>query len=382
MYSTTNPEALEPIRSRRWAAFTELWIPALKSHAPLFILLAIHIAGAAALTAVTPGMTPPGLNIIGLSFLTFLGVLVPLSILSLRFYHLVTIVKPEHPIPALLRDVWDFVRQPDRAANGLSIVLVYVFFMDVFAYLKGSVPIVQPFAWDNTFIEWDRWLHFGTAPWEWLQPVLGYAPVTLFLVACYHLWFMIMWILVTSFAFARVPSILRMRFFLAFMLTWGVGGNLMAIIFSSAGPCFYALTGNSPDPFAPLLDYLHTLNETVPVWSIDTQMLLWDGYQGRGLRLGISAMPSMHNAAALLFALACWHINRKLGIALFIFTGFILLGSVHLAWHYAIDGYVGIAIALVAWWVSGIIARKWDASTWAQDYAQTLKRVGAANADI
>ncbi len=376
MYTITNPDSLEPIRSQRWAAFSELWIPALKSHAPLFILLAIHIICAVAITAATPGLTPPGLITLALSFATFLGVILPLSILSLRFYHLATVIKPEHPIPALIRDVWDFLRQPDRAANGLAIVIVFVFFMNVFAYLKGSVPIVQPFAWDTTFIAWDKWLHFGRAPWEWLHPILGYAPITLLLVACYHLWFMVMWILVSGLAFARVPSVLRTRFFLAFMLTWGIGGNLMAIVFSSAGPCYYALTGNSPDPFVPLLDYLHTLNETFPVWSIDTQMLLWDGYQGKGLRLGISAMPSMHNAAALLFALACWHINRKLGIALFIFTGLILLGSVHLAWHYAIDGYAGIAIALIAWWVSGIIARKWEAGAWAQDYARILRQYG------
>ena len=322
-------------------------------------------------------MTPPDLMTLALSFLAFLGVILPLSIVSLRFYHLATKVRPDHPIPALVRDVWDCLRQPDRAANGFSIVIVFVFFMNVFAYLKGSVPIVQPFAWDPTFMEWDRWLHFGRAPWEWLHPVLGYAPITLILVASYHLWFMVMWLLVSGLAFARMPSVLRTRFFLAFMLTWGIGGNLLAIIFSSAGPCYYALIGNSPDPFAPLIGYLNTLNETLPIWAIDTQMLLWEGCQGNGIRLGISAMPSMHTAAALLFALAGWHLNRKLGIALFIFTGMILLGSIHLAWHYAIDGYAGIAIALIAWWISGIVARKWEAGAWAQDYARALVQYGA-----
>jgi hypothetical protein len=346
---------------------------------PLFLLLAIHIACAAVLTAVTPGMTPRGFVTLALSVLTLLGVILPLSILTLRFYHLATKVRPEHPIPALARDVWDFLRQPDRAANGFSILIVIVFFINVFTYLKGTVPVVQPFAWDTTFMEWDRWLHFGPSPWEWLHPILGYAPVTLILAACYHLWFMVMWCLVTSLAFVRMPSVLRTQFFLSFMLTWGVGGNLMAIIFSSAGPPYYALLGNSPDPFAPLLSYLQTLNEIVPLGVIDTQLLLWDGYQGKGLRLGISAMPSMHNASAFLFALTCWHLNRKLGIALFIFTGMILLGSVHLAWHYAIDGYTGFAIALLSWWVSGIIARKWEACAWAQDYAQTLKRVRSSN---
>jgi len=88
----------------------------------------------------------------------------------------------------------------------------------------------------------------------------------------------------------------------------------------------------------------------------------------------------MHIAAALLFALAGWQLNRKLGIALFIFVSLILLGSVHLAWHYAIDGYAGIAIALIAWWVSGIVARRWEAGAWAQDYKRALKRQSTQSA--
>ena len=59
MYTISNTDASPPIRSRRWAAFSALWILALKSHAPLFLLLAIHIICAAVLIAVMPGMTPP-----------------------------------------------------------------------------------------------------------------------------------------------------------------------------------------------------------------------------------------------------------------------------------------------------------------------------------
>ena len=47
------------------------------------IPLGINIICAAVLTAVTPGMTPPGLMTLVL-FLVFLGVILPLSIVSLR----------------------------------------------------------------------------------------------------------------------------------------------------------------------------------------------------------------------------------------------------------------------------------------------------------
>ena len=359
----------------KWSAFCELFFPALKAHAPLFAIVALQCAFAFGLYLIVPGMTFPGLTEFALSFAAFVFVLLPLSVASLRFYHLVTKVKPEHPIPALVKDMWAYVTTPERAANGTAIVLVFVVFMNVFAHLKGSIPIVNPFSWDSTFMEWDRWLHFGNHPYEILQPILGYAPVTYAITVFYHLWFMLMWIMVAGMAFGSVSPVLRMRFFLTFMLTWGIGGNVLAMVFSSAGPCYYGLIGLAPDPFVPLMSYLNGVHEVMPLWALDTQLMLWQGYQGEGLRLGISAMPSMHNGAALLFALAGWQINRKLGMALFVFTALIFIGSIHLGWHYALDGYAGFAVALFMWWGSGLIARKWEASRWAREYATARARI-------
>lgn len=371
MYTMSDSDGLAPSRgTRRWAAFTSLLAPALKGHAILFAVLAAHIAFAAGIVAVTPGLRPPGPAMLLLSFASVLGIILPLSIVSLRFYHLATKVRPKHPIPALVRDILDFLRQPNRMANALPVVAVFVVFTTVFTYLKGAVPLVQPFAWDMTFMEWDRWLHFGYDPWRLLQPLLGYPAVTHLITYAYHLWFMVMWLMIVGLAFARAPSVLRMQFFLAFMLTWGVGGNVLAIVFSSAGPCYYSLIGLSPDPFAPLMAYLYKVHEATPLWAVDTQQMLWQGYQGDGLRLGISAMPSMHNAAILLSAFAGWRMNRSLGMVLYACVILIFLGSVHLGWHYAIDAYAGWAIALLAWWGAGAAARRWETTGWARDYSR------------
>lgn len=372
MHTNTHALASQPLR--RWASFSALLAPALRGHAILFVLLAFHLAGAAVVTAMTPGLSAPSLIPTLMTLLIFL----PLSILSLRFFHLATRVRPEHPITALARDMGDFLRQPDRMANGLVITFVFVIFMNVFSYLKGAIPVIHPFSWDTTFMEWDRWLHGGYHPWELLQPLFGYPPVTFVINMTYHLWFMVIWLMVAGLAFTPVPSELRTRFFLAFMATWGIGGNLLATVFSSAGPCYYSLIGLAPDPFAPLLSYLNTANEVLPVWALNTQLLLWQGYQGDAIKLGISAMPSIHNAAALLCALAGWHINRKLGAVLFVFTGLILLGSVHLGWHYAIDGYAGLVLALIVWWLAGFAARAWEATSWARGYAEAVARLGAS----
>ena len=58
-----------------------------------------------------------------------------------------------------------------------------------------------------------------------------------------------------------------------------------------------------------------------------------------------------------LFALLGWRLHRAAGIGLTIFAALILVGSVHLAWHYAVDSYAGVLIGLLSWWIAGHLAR-------------------------
>ena len=51
--------------------------------------------------------------------------------------------------------------------------------------------------------------------------------------------------------------------------------------------------------------------------------------------------------------------KKWLGYLLSVFAALIFVGSIHLGWHYAIDGYAGAAVALVCWWVAGKIV-DWD----------------------
>ena len=64
-------------------------------------------------------------------------------------------------------------------------------------------------------------------------------------------------------------------------------------------------------------------------------------------------MPSMHVALTTLFALVCWGTKRWIGILMSFYALIILIGSVHLAWHYAIDGYAGALGMIAIWWVVG-----------------------------
>jgi hypothetical protein len=64
---------------------------------------------------------------------------------------------------------------------------------------------------------------------------------------------------------------------------------------------------------------------------------------------------------ATLFALVCWRTKRWLGIIMTIYAVVIMIGSVHLAWHYVVDGYVGALGMLLVWWAVGRVLNRQDA---------------------
>jgi membrane-associated phospholipid phosphatase len=72
---------------------------------------------------------------------------------------------------------------------------------------------------------------------------------------------------------------------------------------------------------------------------------------------GISAMPSMHVAMATLFAIAGFRRSRLLGGIFTVYALTIWVASVHLGWHYALDGVVGAAMMGALWSLSKPIAR-------------------------
>lgn len=250
---------------------------------------------------------------------------------------------------------------PQRLANIFHAGMLLSIFMSAFNTLKELIPLLNPFQWDTALMEWDRYVHFGFHPYEILQPLLGHPPITFGINVIYNLWYFVMLSVWMWQSFAREDSALRQRFLIAFILTWFLGTNVLGTIFSSVGPTFYGRLLGEPDPFLPLMSYLRETTQVLPLWAISTQDVLWESYvSGQGLIAGISAMPSMHVGSSLLLAITAFAAgSRRLGWCLSAFTLIIFLGSIHLAWHYAIDGYAGAAVALAGWYAAGRLVR-WD----------------------
>jgi len=317
-------------------------------------LVAAHIAG-----------IPPGATIT-----TYLGTYVPMTAFMMaslvlgRGVLIMAYDRPARPLRQLLQEVRTTLATPQRVAHAMPLVAGMLLFGGTFTVIKTTIPYFAPFAWDATFEQWDRWLHGGVAPWQLLQPILGYPVVTRVLDWLYDLWFYILSLIWAWQAFSQRDPLLRRQFFLTVMLGWILLGNVAAMLLSSGGPCFFGKITGLPDPYQPLMYYLADADRVNSIFAVEAQRILWQAYILRALTVGagISAMPSMHVALVTLFALVCWRIRRWLGIAMTIYAIIVLIASVHLGWHYAVDGYFG-AIAMTAiWWVVGRVLARHEAA--------------------
>lgn len=262
--------------------------------------------------------------------------------------------------PSPLRALGDTLRarfgSPLLALAGLAPLLLMPVMFSGFGVLKMLLPAYAPFAWDDAFAAADRALFLGRQPWELTHALLGGFPATFAIDRIYTLWILALSIAITGFSLF-VPRYDRARFFLSFTAAWLLLGVIGAWLFSSAGPCYAALVGaSSAGEFAPLMDRLREHSQTSGLLgAVQWQEVLWDAHANRryGFGMGISAMPSLHNAVALLYALALARLGRAWAIAGWAFAAIIFVGSVHLGWHYAVDGLAAAAAMPVIWWAAG-----------------------------
>ncbi len=293
-----------------------------------------------------------------------------------------------HVRPFCAKDLLRSLRNDERfrlsrIAYALVPILIVIVFQSAFTSFKSSITDVKPFAYDVLFMEIDRWLHFGTQPWQWLQPIFGYPIVTSVISFAYKFWYGVFYLIFFWMAFSMSDPALRARYLLSYLLCWTLIGSFAALLLSSAGPCFYGYVVEGPNPYAPLMAYLNDAEAQYKNWSLFAQNYLWEAYQHEETleaASGISAMPSMHVAIAALQALLGWKISRRAGIILTAYCVIIMIGSVHLGWHYAIDGYVSILAVVAIWKGVGWALRFHPSFAWAEGDGASEEAAEAAPA--
>lgn len=257
-----------------------------------------------------------------------------------------------------LDHVFSKVLCAENLLRALPMVLLIKLFLLTFSSFKTNIPDMNPFSWDPAFAALDKMLHFGSAPWELVARFTGYGAFTVFIDSVYYVWFPVIFVCAAVAVIAPGKSPLRHQYLLTFILSWLIIGSLAALLLSSAGPIFYERVTGSAAEFAGLTANLERVHAADMLNTILVRDELWRTHvtAETGFVTGISAMPSMHNSVCVLMFLAARRINRMLAFAAGAFAIVIFIGSVHLGWHYAADGYLAAALTVMIWKVSGMIA--------------------------
>ena len=342
-------------------------IASLRENSPLLILVAVALTAADTLAA-SLGRPHRALDNIGATYYGYFVVCFACfaCVLIVWILH-VTLVRK---VSVQTRGFWslaftEFLSR-ERILLAVPVLAAWPIVVVSFTLTKTLIPAAVPFYLDPFLHAADRAIHFGRDPWTLLQPLLGHPLATYIIDRLYALWLFVIYFAVLLQITSTKDRRLRLHFLASSMLAWMLLGGVAAILLSSVGPCYYGKVFGPGDPYAPLLDYLRV---TVPGTRLDilgfgfapdlmavrVQDMLWESYQqgDLGLGRGISAAPSLHVASTWLVARMLQACGRRAAIAGWSFFGVILVGSVHLGWHYALDGYLSIAGAWMLWRLTG-----------------------------
>ncbi|HYG26462.1 MAG TPA: phosphatase PAP2 family protein [Caulobacteraceae bacterium] len=242
---------------------------------------------------------------------------------------------------------------------GLLLFMTLALYHGVFTSMKTMLTDFTPFHWDPFLANLDAAIH-GRDAWLWLRFL---EPVTSILRPIYgDTWFLLIALIgLLVCTWPRLREV-RSQYIWTFLLAWSVLGNFLAGVFMSGGPIFYQrLVGD--DRFAGIARHLETLPGVNPERMYPN--ILWTAYteDRSGFGTGISAFPSMHLSMATLFVLFAFRVDRRLGFAMLAYLVVIMAGSVHLGWHYGVDGYFSIAATVLIWkavgWAQRMPAMQW-----------------------
>ncbi len=241
------------------------------------------------------------------------------------------------------------------------ILAMVMFSIYLFAYstIKTRIPEIIPYRWDDAFLKMDRVIFMGKDPWQYFAFLYEYPTIIRMMDFIYDFWAVL---LVSTWFFALRfggrDKAKRFQFVIALLLTWFVGGNVLAIFLSSGGPVYYGALTGLPSTYSEQMAILSTINAQTPLRAFEYQQLLWDIYESPSVGLGgISAMPSMHCASSFLLFLMFGRtvLTRLIFGAFFVL---IFVSSFVLAWHYAVDGLFVLPITYACWGLSGWTVRK------------------------
>ena len=247
-------------------------------------------------------------------------------------------------------------------AGTMMMIVAFLPFRTMFNSVKTTIPEGQGFLYDRFLADFDKALHFGREPFEWLYAVFKHPWIlraveinyeTIWFVICFGMQY---WIVVSP-KFDKI----RLRYVLCYVLSWVLIGNVAASLVSSAGPIYYAFVIGDHHRFAEIVTFMASSEGQFAATS-QFQSYLWYLYANDlpGLGSGISAFPSMHVAIVVMNALFLCEAGRKWIAPSVIYVLFVIASSVYLGWHYAVDGYASAIMTVAIYFgLKKVMAVRW-----------------------
>ncbi|CAA9483861.1 MAG: hypothetical protein AVDCRST_MAG91-162 [uncultured Sphingomonadaceae bacterium] len=229
-----------------------------------------------------------------------------------------------------------FVQERRTAAFLTFCVFLAGVNMTTFMWIKPLLNHLIPFWADPLLADIDKAIFFGRDPWT----LLTWSNTTAAAIFYHRGWFILM-ILTLLAVLSAPPSPKKSALMLTYFMLWSVVGPVIHALIPAAGPVFFAQLGYG-DRFSELGDVTETREAAAYLWAI---------YSGGGFGpgSGISAMPSLH-VATTAWMITAVHVYSRLWMwPMAIAALATILLSVSLGWHYAVDGVVGAAAALLCY---------------------------------
>jgi membrane-associated phospholipid phosphatase len=220
--------------------------------------------------------------------------------------------------------IW-LVRLPGLGTVGRAIAELYPLILLVGLYSELDVLNAGRPVHDALVQHWETMLFGGQPSRDWWRssPSVIWSFI---LHGAYLAYYPIL--IVPAFWMAAHRRVASLRVFILSVMTAFVACYLCFIFLPVAGP-YYAF----PRPEGP---FVGTLTAR---WVYDTL--------SQGSSFG-AAFPSSHVAATVAALLAGWRASRRLGMALLLPTGLLIVAVVYCQMHYAVDALAGLGVGLVA----------------------------------
>jgi hypothetical protein len=247
----------------------------------------------------------------------------------------------------------------DRLLSFIWPPILFAVLMASYNAYKQMILVGHPFRYDGLFTQADRILFLGHDPWRVVHQLFPGTGAANLIDSLYHGWYAPMSLGVILCAWMPGSTWrLRTQYLLTYLGVWIGMGCFIATAFPAAGPVFVPLLIDPHSGFAELTSTLKAMQPTIEMRALALQGGLMESYGTHQLAVGagISALPSVHNALAMLFTLAAFRLNKVAGWIMAAYAAFIWLGSIFLGWHYAIDGIVSLLLILPLWHFAGRVA--------------------------